>query len=254
MSCDLPPGTLAAPLRCTLRRPTGTDAAVLALVHATAYPLLQATAAQFLHAHEAVTYTTLQAPQRQQSFLLGRYVAKQALGTFLREPVWRRIEIVPGVFTQPVVHYPTPTPVEVSITHGGAWAGAIAFPSGHPIGIDVERLDAASLEAMRTQSTDTEWEAAVQSVGVGPLPATVLWTAKEALAKVLKCGLMAPWTLFETVDVVPVAAGYCGQFRHFGQYQFHTWVLRDHVLSLVLPKWTTLEGDLVTWVRPLLCA
>lgn len=249
---SMPPGTLAEPLRLTLHRPKDLSTASLALVHTTAYPTLHARCGQFLHPQEAAAYAQLVAPRRQQSFLLGRYAAKQALSSLLHESVWTRLQIVPGVFTQPVVHYPTPAPVEVSITHAGDLAGAVAFPAGHPMGLDVEPLNATSLEAMRSQLLEPEWHAAGQLSSTALLRATILWTAKEALAKVLKCGMMTPWSLLETVALQAEPGGYGGHFRHFGQYKFHTWVLQEHVLSLVLPKWTTLEGELGAWALPLL--
>src|SRR3982074_420664 len=75
---------------------------------------------------------------------------------------------------------------------------------------------------------------------------TVIWTAKEALSKVLKCGMMCPFSLLETVALGQDASGYVGYFRNFGQYKFHAWVLQNHVITIVLPKWTTMVVDLST--------
>lgn len=242
---------MSVPLPLTLRRQNLTLTAMLALVHTSASAALHDSRAQFFHPEEAAVYESLPAPSRRQSFLLGRYAAKQALSALLHEPDWTRLHIVPGVFTQPTVAYATPEPVEVSITHAGDLAAALAFPQRHPMGLDVERLQDRSLDAMRSQIVDAEWHAPTLQVVPALLRATLLWTAKEALSKVLKCGMMCPFALFETSEVEQDGGRYGGQFRHFGQYQFQSWVVQGHVLSLVLPKWTTLDIDLTAWtMRP----
>jgi 4'-phosphopantetheinyl transferase len=192
-------------------------------------------------------FERLALPRRKSSFLLGRYVAKQALAVLLHEPMYANIAIVPGVFTQPVVQFPTPEPVGVSIMHAGELACALAFPQIHPMAIDVERVDPASLEAMKSQIQAEELRPAVLPQLSELVWCTVIWTAKEALSKVLKCGMMGPFALFETVELRQEASCYVGYFRHFGQYKFHTWVVHDHVLTIVLPKWTTMVADSAAW-------
>ena len=233
-----------APLRLALHRKDLVTEAVLAWVHIAQYTTLHHMCRDILHPHELAQYEKFIAPRRQTSFLLGRYVAKQALAVLLHEPVYTNIEIAPGVFTQPIVKYPTPEPVGVSITHAGDLACALAFPQIHPMAIDVEWLEAKNLEAMKSQILPEE----LHSEALPQLPelvrCTVIWTAKEALSKVLKCGMMCPFSILETVELRQDAACYVGYFRHFGQYKFHAWVLQNHVMTIVLPKWTTMVGDL----------
>ena len=223
---------------------------MFAWVHTTAYAALHQTCRSILHPHELAQYERLTAPRRQTSFLLGRYVAKQALAVLLRESVYTNIEIVPGVFTQPIVKFPTPEPVGVSITHAGELACALAFPQMHPIAIDVERLDTSNIEAMQSQMLPEELRPEALPQLSELVRCSVLWTAKEALSKVLQCGMMCPFTLLETVALRQDAAWYVGYFRHFGQYKFHAWVLQDHVITIVLPKWTTMVVDLAAWSIP----
>jgi 4'-phosphopantetheinyl transferase len=232
----LPP----SPVRLGLHRKDLTTEAVFAWVHTAEYSVLQQTCRRFLHPRELAQYDKFSVPRRRSSFLLGRYVAKQALGALLRESALDRIEIAPGVFTQPVVKFPTPEPVGVSITHAGDLACALAYPQIHPMGIDVERLDGKNLQAMKSQMLAGELNAGIMSEASELICCTILWTAKEALSKVLACGMMCPFTLMETVELRSDAWGYGGHFRHFGQYKFHAWMVHDHVLSVVLPKWTTL--------------
>lgn len=241
---DSEKGLPHAPVRLALHRKELTTEAVFAWVHTAAYAALHQTCSRILHPHELVQYERLAVPRRKTSFLLGRYVAKQALAVLLRESVYTNIEIVPGVFTQPIVKFPTPEPVGVSITHAGALACALAFPQIHPMAIDVERLDPKNIGAMQSQILPEELRSEALPQLAELVRCTVIWTAKEALSKVLKCGLMGPFALLETVQLRQDASCYVGYFRHFGQYKFHAWVLQDHVITIVLPKWTTMLVDL----------
>jgi len=233
-----------APVRLALHRKELTTEAVLAWAHTAEYAALHHMCTHILHPNELAHYERLTVPRRQSSFLLGRYVAKQALAVLLRESVYANIEIAPGVFTQPIVKFPTPEPVGVSITHAGELACALAFPQIHPMAIDVERLDPKSIEAMKSQMLTEELHPEALPQLSELVRCTVIWTAKEALSKVLKCGMMCPFSILETVALRQEAACYVGHFRNFGQYKFHAWVLNRHVITIVLPKWTTMVVDL----------
>src|SRR5262249_1661671 len=108
-----------APLRLALHRKELSTEAVLAWAHTAQYAALHHRCRDILHPHELAQYDKLTAPRRQTSFLLGRYVAKQALAVLLHESGYANIEIAPGVFTHPIVKYPTSEPLGGSITHSG---------------------------------------------------------------------------------------------------------------------------------------
>jgi 4'-phosphopantetheinyl transferase EntD len=239
-----------APVRLALHRKELTTEAVFAWAHTAEYAALDQRHRRVLHPNELAQYERLVVPRRKTSFLLGRYVAKQALAVLLHEPVYTNIEIVPGVFTQPIVKFLTAEPVGVSITHAGELACALAFPQIHPMAIDVERLDTKSLEAMKSQILAEELSPKALPQLSELVRCTVIWTAKEALSKVLKCGMMCPFAILETVALGQDASCYVGYFRHFGQYKFHAWVLQDHVITIVLPKWTTMPVDLAALSIP----
>ncbi len=236
-------------IRITLHRQELTTHAVFAWVRTADCLALHDTYAQVLHSNELVYYQKVVAKRRKTSFLLGRYVAKQALASFLNEPDYAKIEIASGIFQQPIVKFQTPEPLGVSISHTDAYACAIAFPLIHPMAVDVERIDVLSLEAMKSQILPQELQAEVLGQLPEPTRCAMIWTAKEALSKILKCGMMSPFSIFETVDVSRQSSWYVGHFRNFGQYKFHAWILEDHVISIALPKRTTIELDLLALLR-----
>ncbi len=155
--------------------------------------------------------------KRQQEYVRGRYAAKRALGG--------DFAVLSGVFQQP---YVVGTNLGVSISHSGKWAAALAFPESHPMAIDIERIDPKRHKAIESQMTDREL-AMIAEVENGHF---VFWTAKEALSKVLRCGLMTSFKILE----IDTAGSNEATFKHFPQYKAHSFFKEDLVCTIVLPK------------------
>jgi len=210
---------------------------VFGLVFARDYPLVLDRCGEFLAPAEAAFFANLQFPRRQQSFLLGRYAAKLALQCLLQTPDPKTIEIERGVFEQPLISYLSAKAPEVTISHCDQMAVALAFPAGHPMGVDVEQIDPARLMAIRSQMSPAErgW---ARAAGADELAlSTLIWTAKEALSKALTCGLMSPMEIFNLAECCPLGPqAWGGLFRNFGQYKFIGWTSRTVAMSVVLPK------------------
>jgi phosphopantetheinyl transferase len=198
-------------------------------------------AAEFLGPTENAYFSTLRFARRQQSYLLGRYAAKLALRDLLEEPDLRAIEIVRGVFEQPIVHYARSHRWCVSISHADSLAVALAFPAGHPMGLDAERIDLSRYETILSQlsNQETQW---IEANAEHKLQlATALWTAKEALSKVLCTGLMSPVQIYNLSEFSRISSGnWEGLFENFGQYKTTTWIGTSHAVSIVLPKRSTI--------------
>ena len=106
-------------------------------------------ATELLGEAETAYFSTLASARRQVSYLLGRYAAKIALSTVLVEPDLKAIEIERGVFEQPIVHCGRNGGWDVTISHTEDLAVALAYPAGHPMGIDLERIDPRQHETNR---------------------------------------------------------------------------------------------------------
>lgn len=228
----------------TLRRQEGDYAGRFAALGVEAYETLKPYAAGILHPDELRYFTPLPAERRRISFLLGRYAAKRALGPGLGDPAFAAVNIMPGIFKQPVVCHPMEDPWQVSITHSDAMVCAIAFPMVHPMALDVESIDAQRVPAMATQCLDSE---RAEALGLGldlPTASTLLWTAKEALSKTLHTGMTCPFEWFEVHALRRIAGTeFEGLYKHLGQYKFHAWIREDCVLTLTLPRRTEIAFD-----------
>ena len=194
-------------------------------------------AAEFLGPRESAYLSTLRFARRQQSYLLGRYAAKLALRDLLTEPDLRAIEIVRGVFEQPIVQCARSHRWCVTISHAGSLAVALAFPAGHPMALDTEQIDSARYETILSQLSNQEIEWIEANAERKLQLATALWTAKEALSKVLCTGLMSPIQIYNLSEFSRISSGnWEGHFQNFGQYKTTTWIGTSYATSIVLPK------------------
>ena len=190
-----------------------------------------------LYAEERDYFDSLKFVRRKTSFLLGRYSAKKALAAYLGEQDLHRILIKPGIFNHPVVLYPYRESVQVTITHCDCLGAAIAYPETFPMGIDIERSDIGKVTILEKQITAREKE----KLAFLPLSyekgLTFLWTAKEALSKIMRTGLTAPFHFFELGDMIYSPGGHiAGFFRNFPQYKVRSFCFGDYVFTVAFPK------------------
>ncbi len=110
--------------------------------------------------------------------------------------------------------------------------------------IDVEDIDENRTKAMLTQIGRAEGDLARSVCASADLAATVVWTAKEALSKALRCGMTCPYELLEICGLEAGDGVYVGCFKNFGQYKFQSWRRQNNVVTIVLPKKTEMEPSL----------
>lgn len=242
VTLDLNPSEPGHVQSVVLQREAECHQARFASVGRDAYETLEAGRREILHVNELAYFDPLPSESRRVSFLLGRYAAKLALRVHLGSPKLSEIDIVPGVFKNPVVCFPMEYPWQVSITHMDTMAGAIAFPMVHPMGLDVEKIDAARTSVMASQCREAEIRE-VEKTGLKlDAACALLWTAKEAVSKALGTGLMCPFELLEVQSIARMGPGqYQGSFRALAQYGFRSWIQGRRVLSIALPKKTEMS-------------
>lgn len=201
------------------------------------------------HPQEQQHFDSLRYEARRKSYYAGRYAAKEAIRTLVAgsDLPHRDIWIDQGVFQFPVVICPRFPNIQVSITHSENEAAAVAYFEHHPLGIDIETMPSVETaqsrrEAMESQMTASELEkwSGVELSSTRKL--YLLWTAKEALSKVLRTGMMTPFSLFEVDSVTPSSGYWISHFTHFSQYKaLSFWIDDTTVCSLTLPRKSTLH-------------
>lgn len=198
----------------------------------------------FLHPKEKAYLKKLVHSRRQKSFLLGRYCSKQAVACDINHKVLTDTLIENGIFQQPVVYHPYHSNIQVSISHTDLLEAALSFPETHPMAIDIETMCATKMTVMQTQMTSDERNLSSAFSENEIALTTLLWTAKEALSKVLKCGCMIPFELLEIETLNDSNHFIMSYFKNFHQYQSLSFMVADTFCSIVYPKKTELKIDL----------
>ena len=198
----------------------------------------------FLHPLEKLTYSELSFERRQHSYLLGRYCAKRALNNFIHTDL-KSIYIEAGVFDFPVTHIPIENKWQVSISHCDSLCCTIAFPETHPMGIDIEKVNESNIEFLSSHITEKDRRIICELNIADDKAYTLIWTVKEALSKVLRCGLTSPFDIFDIKQVDSNNTYWFSEFINFPQYKAITFQLSNSVLaSIVYPRLTTLHIDI----------
>ena len=237
-----PPGlprTLSYPV--TIRRGEIQLRAMLVVVFNDPSNAWMQSAAGLLGKNETVYFSTLRFARRQTAYLLGRYAAKMALSAVLSEPDLTAIDIDHGVFEQPVIRCGRNEEWDVTISHTEDVGVALAFPAGHPMGIDLEHINPGQHETILSQLSEREIGWLNHPSADRFQLASALWAAKESLSKVLRTGLMANIRVYDLAEFNLIESRvWEGLFENFAQYKARVWTWSNRVLSIALPKRSTL--------------
>jgi len=195
---------------------------------------------RYLHIQERNYYDTLKFEKRMRSYLIGRFAAKQAVAALTGEEKLENINIQAGIFTQPIISSAKGN-LQVSITHCEGYGAALAFPEAHPMGIDFEKIDVKKRRVFESQITKAEEE----SIDLLSIPLdtalTLLWSAKEALSKVLKTGFTTSFKVFE-VSKIELYDDYCMcLYKNFTQYKAITFTVGSYICAITCPLKTEMN-------------
>jgi phosphopantetheinyl transferase len=103
------------------------------------------------------------------------------------------------------------------------------------MGLDAEKVQTSHNEALSEQLTSAEL--AYLQAGDWPFPhgLTRLWTAKEALGKTIRTGLMTPLSIYETQNWTDSPGESRCDYRNFGQYRGLSFFIGDFACSVCHP-------------------
>lgn len=154
---------------------------------------------EYLSSEEKETYFGFQYPRRRNSYLLGKLAAKTAVAEEGED--LSGIQIEHGILCQPLV---AGRSRKVTITHCDSLGAAVGYDPRLLAGVDMELVDEKAAEAIR-RITSREEEALLPELAASAA-LTLLWTAKEAMSKVIQTGF---WFLpsCSRLRHVPLSAG-----------------------------------------------
>ena len=200
---------------------------------------------EIFHSSERRYFDTIKSEKRKFTYLSGRFAGKLAVAEYLHEDDMSRIEIRSGFFDQPLVkHLSVETP-ELTLSHCSDLAIAIAYQTGHIMGVDVEEIDLSKSHVFKSQLTQDEITRAEGTFEDFRMGYHLMWTAKEALSKALKCGLTVPFDILEIDEIKSSESGaYISLYKNFVQYKCCSWIMDRHILSITLPQKTDIGLDI----------
>ena len=194
-----------------------------------------------LSREEQLEYSAFQVEKRRTEFLFGRYAGKRASSDLIGELDLKNISITRGVFHQPVlICKKNKENIQVSLTHTNKIAASIAFPERHPFSIDLEHIEESNVEYLSSfiESSDVRL---FQYFGKSKIQIyTLIWSAKEALSKVLKTGFTVSTIIYDLQSVKDHEGVYTIEFKHFSQYKVVGFRIGSYMCSICLPKNTKL--------------
>lgn len=195
---------------------------------------------QFLHPTEITISKNHRFDARKKTYLLGRFASRAALSLLMPTEKLSSVSIGSGVFTFPIIEGASGG-LAVSITHCEDIGMAVVHPQGHPLAIDLEKVDPKQVEVVEPYFTTKEQNLILQTGLSKEVGYLLAWTIKESLSKVLRTGLTLDLKLLELQSIHRKGNHYESLFTNFGQYKTISYQIGTYVCSLVLPKFTTLE-------------
>lgn len=197
----------------------------------------------FLHPEEKLYYETLQYPLRQKSYLLGKIAPKIALLQHYPELHAKTIKLQHGILGFPYVATPDLIKNSISISHSNDTGIAIAFDQSEIIGIDIEEISASRVETIKSELTSKEI-AIIESLNINIVTAyTMAWTIKEALSKVLRCGMLIDFKLLEIANIKKTENYFIANFVNFTVFKAVAFKIANNGCAIVLPQVRNIKFD-----------
>lgn len=182
----------------------------------------------YLSPAEKAQYFGFQYPRRRNSYLLGKLAAKTAVAE--EGEALSGIQIEHGILGQPIV---AGSARRITVTHCDTLGAAADYDPRLLAGVDIELVDEKAAEAIR-RITSREEEALLPELAAASA-LTLLWTAKEAMSKVIQTGFTVPTELFEIKACTFSGGAVISEFKNFPQFQAFSILRKEYVYTLVLP-------------------
>ncbi len=196
----------------------------------------------FLSDFEKEKLTQIGSEKRKLDYLSGRVCSKIALDAFNKGTKHDQFSIDNGIFGFPIVKsIKAVNNLKVCISHTKSIGGAISFKEEHPVAIDIECVS-ADIQKFKEDIITEKEHLQITTLSINQdIAYTALWTAKEALSKILHTGLMTPFSLYETQNIVVHDYYIQLEYSFFPQYKCIIFFVKDCIISLALPRKSQLK-------------
>lgn len=190
---------------------------------------------KYLGTKEYEYFSSLKYRKKRHDYLLSRLSAKFAATNLDISYVSENITITNGCFMQPCLHMKNcESGYSVSITHCSNIGISAVFPDEYVLGIDFENIDAKSSDVIKEYLTENE--RIISRNGNDMI--TMMWTAKEALSKIIRTGFTANMKIFEisTTCSSDTENVFISDFLYFSNMTAYSFRFKEYIFSVVMPK------------------
>ncbi|WP_206868960.1 4'-phosphopantetheinyl transferase family protein [Clostridium zeae] len=187
---------------------------------------------------ENIHFLNLHGKIKKKEFLIGRYSAKCAVSGLADNLSMNEITVRNGFSGEPLIDTNGEQQYYISISHKGNVSVSIASNLTEFLGIDLEYDDKNRFEAIELICSEKE---KIKFLPYGLH--IILWTAKEALSKALKTGLIEGLRKYEIESIRLENDVWYGTYSYFKQFKFQTIVLYGYVVTIVLPTFIDINID-----------
>lgn len=191
--------------------------------------------------YERRVFSSFDNEKRKKSYLMGRISAKSAVGEFENELDPKSVSIENDVFGKPLIV--GADKYNVSISHTESLGAAAVFDLRFPVCLGVEKFDPRNMEMEKSMLTFREKMMLDFSsfINEQDVILTVLWTAKEALGKLLGTGLKAEKDVLEISEVIENDGCFTCKFSNFSQFKSFSWRSSGYVCTLIYSEEYNIE-------------
>lgn len=193
--------------------------------------------------------------KRKETFLCGRYAAKQSIlkiDDTIKPP---SADIVYGLFNNPIIRH-SYLNFGVSITHNSEAAIAVVFPDIFSVGIDIESISSCKPDIIDKQLSNDEKRIIKEKFSNTNSGGTVFWTIKEAVSKIMGGGLLISFNILEIESIEEISGNiFESAFKHFPHLRGISIRVNNSIFSMVFPKQflcDLLFSDMIKYLKSIL--
>lgn len=215
----------------------------------------------YLSNTEKETYNRFLCNSRKREYLFSRHLAKSLLFSYNINHSAEQIKIHNGILGQPFLDCPMKNH-GITISHCSDMITVVVFPEFYQIGVDIEKISDSMISVKKNIMTKHEEKIVYEKLDQGTKlyffdviqyilsiftdsydevdaelqKITIVWTAKESLSKVLKCGLSTPLEVFEIKSIACDGKIFVCSFLNFPQYTSVSIRLKGYIFSICYPS------------------
>lgn len=189
---------------------------------------------QCLGAEEIEEYVQ-KSEKRKAEIFWSRLMAKKAISDLYGKKTVRlnEIRIAKGFFKNPLIKGDCKE-LQVSIAHCNEYAGAIAYPEELILGMDMETTGHGREKSIWQVLSEREKRICPIDMEKEVF-ALVMWTAKEALVKFMKLGLMVSFEITQVESIWRCEGGFWLKFSYFHGLEAYSLFDDNLICTLVFP-------------------